>query len=237
MSDFTCTKCGAALQEDDFNLELGVARCGFCRAWTRIGEPQPRNAESVETRLKKETNKPDTYEVHEYQGVLHITWRWFSWGVLFLIPFCLLWNGFLVFWYSMALGMDADGIEILALLFPIIHVAVGVGLTYFTIAAIFNRTTIMVGGHHMSIKHGPIPWKGTELNDTDDIDQLYCEEKMHRGKNSTSYTYEVKAKLHSGGEVKLLTGLQEIQEALYLEQKIEEFLGIEDRRVAGEVSP
>ncbi|MEZ6046727.1 MAG: hypothetical protein R3C11_14350 [Planctomycetaceae bacterium] len=238
MSDFSCTKCGADLQENDFNLELGVARCSFCRAWTRIGDPIPGKIESEATRIKREVARPDKYEVDEYQGVLRISWKWFSWVVAFLIPFCLIWNGFLVVWYSIALTMDEGGMmRIVFLLFPTIHLAVGAGLTYFTIATLFNRTTILVGDYRMKIEHGPIPWKGVDISNTDDIDQIYCQEKVHRSKNGTNYTYQVMARMKSEKELNLLSNLSSIQEALFLEQRIEEFLGIEDRRVAGEVSP
>ncbi|QDU78843.1 hypothetical protein Pla110_05470 [Polystyrenella longa] len=238
MSDLTCTKCGAALQENDFNLDLGVARCSYCNAWTRLGEALSLNLESEATRIKKEVGAPDNYEINEYHGVLHITWKWFNWGILFLVFFCVIWDGFLVVWYFIAATQGMDGkFSLIAFLFPLLHVAVGALLTYYTIASLFNRTTILVGDHRLSIKHGPIPWKGVELRDTGDLDQLFVEEKVNRSKNGTSYTYLLKAKLHSGSELKLITNLASLQEGLFLEQKIEEFLKIEDRRMAGEVSP
>ncbi|MAT14672.1 MAG: hypothetical protein CMJ46_05305 [Planctomyces sp.] len=237
MSDLSCSKCGAALREQDFNLELGVARCGYCKAWSRIAEPRV-NLESEQTRLKREVSRPDKYELNEYHGVLHITWKWFTWASVFLIFFTLFWNGiaFAVFGGFLFGAIEEGGWMFLIALFPLIHVSIGLLLAYYTVATLFNRTTIMVSPHHMLIKHGPIPWRGAELDDTKDIDQLFCQENIHRNKNSTSHTYDVKARLASGKEVKLLSRLENVQEAVFLEQQIERFLGIEDRRIAGEVS-
>ncbi len=163
---------------------------------------------------------------------LSIQRRWFTWIVLFLIPFCIAWDCFMIFWYGMALGHDTPWIF---KVFPIAHVAVGIGLTYFTLATLFNRTRIQVQSGMIRIRHSPIPWRGNQDLDANGVDQLFCKEKRHNGKNGPSYTYEVWAVLRDGTSCKILSTSMNEDQALYIEQKLEQALGIKDRPVAGEI--
>ena len=45
--------------------------------------------------------------------------------------------------------------------FPLVHVAVGVGLTYSVLATLFNRTEVELTADSLRVRHGPIPWKGS----------------------------------------------------------------------------
>ena len=44
-------------------------------------------------------------------------------------------------WYGIAFAADTP---LIAKLFPLLHVAMGIGLTYFTLAGLVNRTTVEV---------------------------------------------------------------------------------------------
>jgi hypothetical protein len=80
-----------------------------------------------------------------------------AFGLLF---FCIVWDSFLIFWYWAALlgmGNGPAAFNLLAIIFPIAHVAVGVGLTYFTLCLFLNKTQIIYDGHFLSIRSGPIP--------------------------------------------------------------------------------
>ena len=237
MHDFTCPKCSAPLHEDDFNLKLGVAKCQHCSAWSPIALPEGAAEESPRAR-NKNVPIPAKFQIEENYDELTISWKWFTWGILVLIPFCIAWNSFLIFWYSTALGFDVgEGApSLIFIIFPIGHVAVGVGLTYTLFAFLFNSSTLSVRRSLLSVKHGPIPWRGQHEISTLDIKQLYCTEKITHNDNSTTSRYHVHVLLRDGRDLKLLSGLTELQEALYLEHKIETHLGIEDEPVAGEVT-
>lgn len=128
---------------------------------------------------------------------------------------------------------------LVAILFPICHVAVGVGLTYFTAAQFLNSTTIRVSQGSLSILHGPLPWRGVRDIPVRDIEQVYCKEKAYQNRRSTRYVYEVYTILRGrnpvGDSVKLLGGLLEAEQALYIEQALEKHLGLADRSVGGEI--
>lgn len=136
-------------------------------------------------------------------------------------------------WFAIA--FSSDEIPWMMVLFPLIHVAAGIGITYFTVATIFNTTTILADYQTLSVSHKPIPWPGQKTFQRGDIDQLYSVEKMHRNKNGVNYTYEVRVLQKDRTQRALLTGLQNTEQALYVEQELERYFRIRDRPVPGEL--
>lgn len=188
-------------------------------------------------RERPQAAQPRGLAIEDWGGELRITRRWFSPKFLFLVFFCIFWDGFLVFWYSTAFGFGAGNTPfgLVFIFFPLIHVAVGAGLTYYTICGFVNRTAIAVSSGSLAVRHGPLPWPGGRDLSTADLKQLYCQQRIRRGqRGSTWISYDLNALLSDGKKVKLVSGLDEPEMALFLEAKIEEHLGIEDRPVAGE---
>jgi len=136
-----------------------------------------------------------------------------------------------VFWYSSLLGAPT-AVSIIAGLFPILHVSVGIGLTYWTIAGFLNRTTLRLDERNLSVRHGPLPWKGNHTIPREDIKQLYCEHEVSQGKNGPTHSYYLSAVLVD--ERKLRLGSMPADHAKYIEELFEERLGITDMRVSGE---
>jgi hypothetical protein len=172
-------------------------------------------------------------EIYETDRSLNIVLDWFSPVAYFLAFFCTIWCGFLVFWYSMAF---AGGAPWIFFIFPLLHVAVGVGLSYYTLCLFKNKTYIEVDKNYLSVNHKPIPWwKGNNEITTDKIQQLYVKEKISTGKNGTSVTYELRVKLTDGTDKELFE-LQSLEshQVIDLEERIEKFLGIPNEAVRGE---
>lgn len=165
---------------------------------------------------------------------LTITYKWFTLKAIFLIFFCIVWDSFLVFWYSMAFGMDDAGGWIMKI-FPLAHVAVGVGLSYYTLCLLFNKTIISIDHSQIQVKHSPLPWKGNKVVEAENISQLYVKEKISRGKNGTTVSYQINALTPSDKHIKLIGNIFEEEHiAKNIEKQIEEFLGIEDIPIQGE---
>ncbi len=170
----------------------------------------------------------------EQGSELTVSFRWMGIQAFFLIPFCLFWNGILIFMYTM---MFSSGAPLFAFLFPLIHLSVGVGLTYYTVCLFFNKTYITANRNELSVRHTPLPWVGAKTLNVSEIDQLFVKEKISRGKNGTSVTYDLLAKLKNGKKnVKILSGstLGDADDVQAMENRIETFLGIRDRAVSGE---
>lgn len=230
----SCKACDAPLKADDINMEHGIASCRYCNAVMRFAELAGGGEPEVALNEKRApVPMPSGMTVEEYGGRLRIVRRWLTPVAFFLVFFCIAWNAFLVFWYSMAFG-DANTPWIMKV-FPIGHIAVGVGLSYYTLTCFLNRTVIAVEAGELVIRHGPLPWPGNASIDTTHIEQLYCQEKTHRGENSTHTTYSVFAVDRDGQTRKLLSNLSARDQALYIEQRLEEELNLEDRPVGGEI--
>lgn len=174
----------------------------------------------------------DNIQINENQYSLEITVRWFKWAAIFLVFFCIAWDSFLFFWYA------NTGMPFIFYLFPIVHVAVGVGLTYYTIALFINKTHLSIDPTQIRIQHSPLPWIGGKTIDATEITQLYVREQTRHNKGSVSYSYELRAKLKNGRSTVLVgsTILSNPDDAQFLEEKIEHFLKIKDEPVKGEYS-
>ncbi|HKP76650.1 MAG TPA: hypothetical protein VJT67_14065 [Longimicrobiaceae bacterium] len=225
-----CPACRVPVAADDVNLETGLAKCRTCNNVFRFDDLPELAPSTVRARPKAE--KPRSVVTTEANGELVVQYRWFSAKYLLLLFFCLFWDGFLVFWYAMALG---GGGGLVFLLFPLIHVAAGIAITYATIAGFVNTTTVRIDGSRLSVRHHPLPWgRPVELGIVE-VKQLFCEEKLNRGRNGVSYTYNLNALLHDGVRKKLVSGLDTPEIPMYLEQHAEEWMKIRDEPVVGEL--
>ena len=173
---------------------------------------------------------PDKLELRNQGAGIEIVRTWFGWQVIVTTAFAVFWNGFLFFWYSMAFATG----NAMMTLFPLIHVAVGVGVTYGALAGWVNRTRITVDQGRISVRHGPLPWLGNKDLDGSNLNSSTEREDLPRPR-STSVKYEVHALTTSGKNEKLLSGLETSEQALYIEQEIERYFRIEDAPVRGQI--
>jgi len=229
-----CQSCGKQIPAEHINIEKAIAKCSTCSAVFGFTDQIEGLSETGVKSQYDDLPMPHGVRIDTWDGSLTITRRWLSPAYLFLAFFCVIWNGFLVFWYTVAFAGNAP---LIMKLFPLGHAAVGAGLVYFTLAGFLNRTRIRVSDEALTVRHGPLPWFGSRDIPTDDIQQLYCTEHYHRSRHGTgSTTYRLNAALQDGRKIALLSGLSDTPHALFIEQEIESHLGIKDRRVRGEMN-
>jgi len=217
-----CDSCGAP-------LPVGTLVCEHCGRQAVPSGPAARSRGSVP--------KPAALRITDDGWSYELSWRWFRPVHVFLVFFCVVWDSFLVFWYAMALGGGPPfPFNLIMILFPIAHVAVGVGLTWYTLCGFLNRTVVTVRNHELTVRHEPLPWPGHLTLDAGEIRQFFVREKVSHGKNGTSVTYDVEVVESAGTSRKLVTGLDSAELALAIEQGLEQHLRIVDEGVAGEVS-
>lgn len=163
---------------------------------------------------------------------IEIVRKWFDLRIVILTAIAIFWDGFLYNWYA-DLPNNASALFVL---FPLIQVGVGIGITYYAVAGWFNRTHIVVRRDLVSVRHRPFPWFGNKELKAFDLKQLYTKEKLTRtDEGGPCVSYEVRAVTKSGRNIKLVSDLVTQEQAIFIEQKIEQYLKIKDQAVPGEV--
>jgi hypothetical protein len=244
VGDVTCVRCRAPIAPGDINVQQAIAKCAACGAVFDFTAQVREGARPLQ-RVRPQVAMPRGWVVDETpparadgdpyreaavsRGSLTITWRWqHAVGIGFLL-FALVWWAFLVFWVAFAPGLMK--------LFATLHGAAGVVIVYVGLAMITNRTTVRVHGDVLEVDHRPLWWPGRLRMGVADIDQLYVVQRLRQRSNNQGprTTYELCALDRRGTQRKVMT-LDEADQALYLEQRIEHHLGIVDVEVAGSVT-
>ena len=111
----------------------------------------------------------------------------------------------------------------------------GVGAAYIALAKFLNKTHIYTSKNAIEIKQRPLPWLGNMRIDVANIAQLFSKRVLKRSGSNTSATYEVHVITSDNQEIKLVSGLAKKEQAWFIENNIEKYLGIEDAAVRGEL--
>ena len=119
-------------------------------------------------------------------GTIRKVWR--SWQLLPLAFFACLWDSFLVRFYRQILSQPHPNPVLV--LFPTIHLAVGVGLSYFVFASLFNKTDILISPDGLRVATGPMPWIGNVSIARSEIRAVKVRERVSsKGRVSRAIVY------------------------------------------------
>ena len=166
--------------------------------------------------------RENNLEITRQSGTLTITYRWRTRMVYVLLGFALFWNAFLAIFLLAGAGF-----------FISIHALVGLGMAYYGLALLLNRSIITVDRQYLRVDHGPLPTfsKNRELR-SGDITQLYLKRSgTVRSGNNVTQLYALRLQTRQGREVKLLGGIPDLLLGKKVEQEVEGYLEIEDRAV------
>lgn len=145
---------------------------------------------------------PTGVTVRRTGSSLSLTYRWFSLtavlAAVFLIPFGLIWNGFLVVWYA-KLIITPPPTDWTLWFVPLPHLVVGLFIIYFAIANLINYTSITVERGRLEVCHAPLPWWGQRRLLVSDITQVYVKRKP--GRKKVTYSVLCPNPVRPGGEV------------------------------------
>lgn len=224
--ELRCRSCGASLDAGNLDRSLSVITCAHCgtlhelpRAPVGTDAPGRAPPERVPEPL------PERFEVARPPGGLRVVWPagrksgafgaalfGTAWGAITLVGGA---------WF----------------LTP-------VSLLFFYLAAVkaVNRKELRIDGDAISVRQGPLPWKGTKRLDRSRVRQLFVTEHVQRvreggdrgGRVREIRRYRLSALLEGERRVRLLGGLGSPGQGLWLEQEIERTLGIRDRAIGGE---
>ena len=168
---------------------------------------------------------PEGLDLIESANLTVIRRIWISWKIAPLILFAVVWDSFLVFWYLKALKSHPP---LAAVLFPLGHVAVGIGLTYLIVATLLNKTDIECNALGVRVNTYPIPWSGNCAVRVDEVKGIVVRE---RSGNQNSVNYAVMYIDPSRKEKKLVRGLTALEQATFVAQTIKNTLGLPEESV------
>ena len=159
---------------------------------------------------------------------LQITRTWFEMKYIFLSPVVISWDLFLFWGYSTI--FSAPKVDMLAVLFLLLHLSLGVGLTYFLLAGFLNKTIIDVTSNVVSVRDSPLPAWGNKRIAAKDFLRLYCKTKKVRNGLYWIDIISVYAVVtNTQIDVELLSGLKSAEQAIFIQQEVEGFLNIENK--------
>src|ERR1051325_3353065 len=141
--------------------------------------------------------------------------RWFTHTVWFLVFFCSTWDSCLVFWYYMALTKGPHGVlNLMTIVFPVVHVAVGIGLTYFVICTFINKTDISFSRNQLRVSIDPLPWLGNVTLKPSDISSFSVRARL--GSRNGSAAFDVMYVDINNRQKTLVKGLPTEEQAEYI---------------------
>jgi hypothetical protein len=227
-----CPDCGQPISAEDINLDTSLAKCRRCNSVFSFSDSLKTQSRQA-PQIKPVYPRSNRIRVEDFAGVLRIRYRWFTPGHIFLAFFCIAWDSFLIFWYTTALTQKHT--PWLMIVFPVAHLAVGIGLTYLTLAGFVNSTTVTLGQEQLSVRHSPFPWPGNRTLPTLQILQLFCDRNVSYNRdNGTNVSYNLYAVLANDVKIRLLSGFTDVSEPRMIEHLIEERLRLSNRAVEGE---
>lgn len=246
----TCAECGAEFKPPQL---AGRVPCGGCDAQLDLSADSVRKALALGDAGVRGLRI--TLEVGDaggtggaYRGVgtapseakLTLRKSWVNPQAFVLVPITLFWNGFLLVWYAIGFSGLSDGdsmASIMAccfLVFPLLHVGLGIFLTYLTAAKLFNATHIRADREGMSVAHGPLPYwtLPSWTAQRDSLRQLMLRHQPGPrgwdGDGNWTGRWKLVADI-KGEELRpVLRDLQHREEGAHIERLLEGFLGVKD---------
>lgn len=232
-----CKHCYAPLPTDALTREDDIIVCEFC---STVHHMQPvTDPDAPKYKPKKKREKPDKFDLNRLSTGVEISYPWFGKQHRGLLFFAVIWNTFIFFFTVVFIGgMLSEGdFEFVVLLFLLPFYLVGIGMAYYVVAGMMNRTSIMIAETGITTEYGPIRMIGTSDKSVkrDDIHQVYCRRRVAYESNDVPvHVYDVHYVKSSGDDVALIKGMDSLGKAVFIEQTIEQLYKIKDRPAEGE---
>ncbi len=233
-SQLSCPNCESEIFSDDINIDKAIAKCSNCHTVFPFEEEVKKKSRGGR---RKEVFQPEGIEMFRLRSELNIDYKWRNTQSTnyFMLFFTMVWNA-MILPSAFAAVMSGD---LISLLFMSIHIGVGVWLLLGQLSKFINSTFITVDEHYLIIENRPIsnPWFKNKQIPVKNIEQVFVKKKNTGSVNGNpTYGYSVVAiEKRTKREIPLIEGMSKSDKALFIEQEIEYFLGIEDRPIRGEV--
>jgi hypothetical protein len=171
--------------------------------------------------IKAENPIPEGLKRETRMNSIVIGRGWRTGQLGFLLIFTIAWDSFLVFWYATAFSQKE--IVWLSVVFPIGHIAVGIGLTYYCIASLFNVTELEISPQAVRVTTKPVPWHKEMVYAPADIRDVVWHERGSRG---YSTTFDVSVVTAANEEKRLIKSLPRYEQARFYVRELKSLLGL-----------
>ena len=223
--EFRCPLCKARVADTDVDLVRGRVTCPRCRAVFRSAEP------SGPASPRGPVPLPRGMAARETGRALFIAVRWFRPLRLFVVGGAVAVDLVLLMFFGEFAAVKAHWTTYLFA--PMTYLVLGIGLNYWALAILLNRTHVRVEDGRIRVSHVPLPCSRFKRIEAADVDQLFT--RAEYDKQGRIECCHVCVLRRDGRWLTLVKNLATIDQALFLEWAIERHLGVRDRPVAGEV--
>jgi hypothetical protein len=247
-----CAYCNKVIAVETIPQESFFVTCPHCRALNNRplgegptapapGKPWKGEGENLSTGgsshgsippRELSVELPASTTMGKKRGRLRLAWPWTQdFDRLLFFALTIIWYGLVYSFYGRSLDIELLGTQL-----PVLAILILIG--YLPIAQLINKTVIEVNRNTLNLFFEPLPWPGKKSFASDDVSQIYCKEDSRRKSGSGADrkpTYTVNGILKNGNDLVLVAWLETPEQARFIEQSIEEHLGIVDRPVAGEL--
>jgi hypothetical protein len=120
------------------------------------------------------------------------------------------------------------------LVVPLTSLFLGLLLVYCALVGLYNKRTIQVDHDQVQVSYGPLPFEKSQALASNQLSQLYTHKMMTPSRYGDIGGFTLAAILTDGRHLPLVSD-PSYERLHYLENQIEDWLGIKDLQVEGEV--
>lgn len=213
-----CPNCNTSIPAQNINMRAMAALCPQCSLVFKFA------AQPVQSkRLKRKFKAPEEIKIYQVGDWMEILIPWkkmddrpWLFGGFFMLGIILL-------------GLMIDQQPLLVFCIAPVFGLIGIGFVFLGYIQRVNKTSFVITPETLMISYRPISFAAPRIFNTNDIHQLYCKQIIE---SKGGASFQLRALTHDDDWI-LLENLPE-HYALYLEQILEDHLGIEDIPVRGE---
>jgi len=214
----TCPSCSGNILSDDININDKIAKCGSCHAIFPFHKEIKQLLAS--NTAKQEIIRPEGIDIFRFRDSMEVTIQQ-PLTVIEMVLFMLipLWG------LTVAIGF-VKGIFLLLIL----SILLLLGSTVYGLVWYYrHKMHLTINQRFLTVKREPRKYIAEKAYAVEDIDQIYIA-YTSLGLSILAIINGVNGQKH----INLISNVSTISKAKYLEQEIEKYLGIEDRRVPEE---
>ena len=234
MSGLNCPKCRADIATKNISQANSLAKCEQCgTVFTTVN--------SAESQPALSRPQPPNVTIKESANYLRLQIRWYThtdWitlivGLSIILVFTPMVSGIIPYLLFNAEANPERVASAFLALFVATVWSIGPLSFYYGLVGLFNKTIIEVDRATITARHFPLPWKRAVNLSVTDVKQLYGDKEhvdgARRGRQFwLRGIFSLKVTAKNQRSKTLLPAQKNKVAVLYVEDKIEQFLGIKD---------